>query len=67
MEILAADDRKTFIEFLQFPFQLYAGDRYWVPQLMRDRKELFAPENPFFQHAEVQPFIARRGNKTVGR
>jgi GNAT superfamily N-acetyltransferase len=67
VEILAADDRKTFNEFLQFPFQLYAGDKYWVPQLIRDSKELFAPENPFFQHAEVQPFIARRGNKTVGR
>ena len=67
VEILAADNRKTFREFLHFPFQLYAGDTHWVPQLIRDSKELFSPKNPFFQHAEVQPFIARRDNRTVGR
>jgi len=39
-----------------------------VPQLRSEQLELLDPErNPLFEHAEVQLFIARRGDKPVGR
>jgi len=67
IEILPADNKKNFKEFLNFPFKLYSNDPYWVPPLISDIKKQFSARNPFFRHAEVMPFIARRNNETVGR
>lgn len=57
-------DRRRFITF---PWQVYAGNRYWVPPLLIERRKFFDPgRNPFFRHADVQFFIARRGQRDVG-
>lgn len=53
--------------FLRVPYAIYAGDPYWVAPLMVDLKQVFADRNPFFQHAEMQLWIARRGRRDVGR
>lgn len=54
--------------FLKFAKQVYHGDPLWVPPLMMERKEFLHPrKNPFFQHAEVQLFLAQRGAAPVGR
>lgn len=40
----------------------------FVPQLRREQLELIDPaRNPFFDHAEVQLFIAQAGGRDVGR
>lgn len=67
IEILPADNKKTFKEFLHFPFKLYGKDPLWVPPLLKDIKEQFSPQNPFFKHAEIMPFIAKINGDTVGR
>lgn len=67
IEILPADDRKTFNEFLHFPFTLYNGESKWVPPLLRDIREQFSAGNPFLKHAKVRPFVARINGKTAGR
>lgn len=55
-------------EFLRLPFALYANDPNWVPDVLAERRDFLNPDrNPFFQHAEVQLFIARRGLQVVGR
>jgi hypothetical protein len=47
---------------------LYAGNPNWVPPLLRLQDELFSPKkNAFFKHADVQLFLARRGDAVVGR
>jgi len=39
-----------------------------VPPLLRLQRELFSQKhNPFFQHADVQLFLARRDDRVVGR
>ena len=39
-----------------------------VPQMRSEQIELVHPDkNPFFQHADVQLFVAHRGDKPVGR
>ncbi len=47
--------------FIDFPYRLYRGDPYWVPPLRMDlRTMLSRQKNPFFQHAEVEYFLAER-------
>lgn len=67
IEILPADNKKIFKEFLNFPFKLYPKNSPWVPPLLKDIQEQFSPQNPFFKHAEVMPFIAKINGDTVGR
>lgn len=54
-------------EFVRFPFARYAGDPGWVPPLIEERLDFLNPrKNPFFEHAEVALFLARRGGAVVG-
>jgi hypothetical protein len=55
------------LRFIKFPWQVYAGNAQWVPPLIFERRRYFDPAvNPFFRHADVQLFIARRGKRDVG-
>jgi GNAT superfamily N-acetyltransferase len=67
IQVLPAHDKKNFKEFLNLPFKLYTDDPYWVPPLLREIREQFSHKNPFFRHAEVIPFIARRDGEVVAR
>jgi GNAT superfamily N-acetyltransferase len=59
--------RQARHRFMTFPWQVYAGNPSWVPPLLLDRRRTFDPAvNPFFRHAEVQLFMARRGAQPVG-
>lgn len=54
--------------FLRLPWDIYAGNPCWVPPLLLERRRLLDPHtNPFFRHADVQLFLARRGTRYVGR
>ncbi len=54
--------------FLRLPWSIYRGDPDWVPPLLHDQKMLLDREkHPFHQHAEVEYFLARRGERVVGR
>ena len=56
------------MEFIKFPWQIYRNDPFWVPPLMVERKEfLDRKKNPFFKHADVVLYLARRNGRTVGR
>ena len=60
-----ARDRRAFLEL---PYRLYRGHPVWVPPLrMAERDLMDRAKNPFFEHAEVQHFLARRGDRVVGR
>ena len=54
--------------FIKFPWKIYANDPQWVPPLIVERKMFLNPrKNPFFQHAKVQLFLARRRGEVIGR
>jgi hypothetical protein len=58
-------DRKAFVDLA---YRLNADDPNWVPPLRMEAEELITPgKNPFFEHAEVQLFLARRAEVVVGR
>ena len=54
--------------FLELPYRLYRDHPVWIPPLRVGEREMFDQEkNPFFEHASVQHFLARRGTRVVGR
>ncbi len=54
--------------FVKFQYQVYKDDLHWVPPLLMERHEFLDPAtNPFYRHADVQLFLARRGGEVVGR
>lgn len=55
-------------DFVALPWRLYRGDPHWIPPLIGDVKALFDPaRNPFFQHGDIRPLLARRDGRIVGR
>ncbi len=62
--VATAADRRAFVDLL---WDVYARDPAWVPPLKGEARALIEPRNPYFGHAEVQPFLARRRGRVVGR
>jgi len=55
-------------QFIELTYRLNKDDPHWVPPLRSDINELLNPtKNPFFKHADVQLFLAKRDDKVVGR
>jgi GNAT superfamily N-acetyltransferase len=68
VEIRTVVDKRDRKRFLELPYRLYATEKRWVPPLRLERKEHVDPaKNPFFEHAEVQFFLAERDGRVVGR
>ena len=54
--------------FNDIAYRLNRADPHWVPPLRSEVRALLDPdENPYFAHAELALFVARRGGRTVGR
>ncbi|NNE70980.1 MAG: hypothetical protein HKN29_11545 [Rhodothermales bacterium] len=63
------EGRRERAAFIDFPFRLYREDPYWVPQLRMDTKKLLNPKkNAFFEHGDMQLFLAWDAEgRVVGR
>ena len=59
-------ERRSFVDL---PYRLYSDSTYWVPPLRRDTIHTLSPrKNPFFDHGEIQLFLARDlSGRIVGR
>ncbi len=54
--------------FMRLPWLVYEDDPYWVPPFFSEQLALMDREHhPFYKHAEVEFFLARRGDEVVGR
>ena len=61
-------DKADLNAFIDLAYRLNRSDPNWVPPLRMEVAELLTPgKNPFFDHADVQLFLARRGDDVVGR
>ena len=55
------------LKFIQFWWEPYKGNPYWVPPLVVERLEFLDPaKNPYFQHGRAAYFLATRGGEPVG-
>ncbi|HEX7071928.1 MAG TPA: hypothetical protein VF190_14030 [Rhodothermales bacterium] len=64
--VASRSDLKAFVDF---PFRLYESYPHWVPPLRRDVAALLnRSKNPFFEHGDIVPFLARNSSgEVVGR
>jgi hypothetical protein len=68
VEVVQANRGRLRRAFLEFPYRLYAQDGVWVAPLRGDQKKILDERrHPFYRHAELQLFIARRGSSVLGR
>ncbi len=68
--------RRQRKQFLELPWQIYAGDPNWIPPLRGNQAELVGyatnwfdqpKSHPFYQAADVQTFLALRDDRPCGR
>lgn len=58
---------KDLTAFINFPFELYKQDPYWVGDLKTETRKLLCTDHPFWQFAARKLFMAYRDGKPVGR
>jgi hypothetical protein len=60
--------KRELKRFVKVPFGLHRDHPQWVAPLVFERMEFLSREkNPYFEHAEVEYFIAERDGEPVGR
>ena len=68
VDIREVESKKDLKRFIKVPFDIFKGNPYWVPQLIRDDLEVFNPQkNPAYESAESRLFLAYKDGKAVGR
>ncbi len=65
VEVIEA--RKSLNDFIKLPLSLYADDPCFVPQLTKEMRVHFSPENPFFNHCSAKFFLALKEGHAAGR
>lgn len=68
IRITPVSSKADRIAFVDAAYRINRDDPAWVPPLRMEAIELITPgKNPFFEHADVQLFLARRGDGAGGR
>lgn len=68
LSIAPVRSRAELERFVRLPMRLNAGDPAWIPPLLSERMDaLSAKSNPFFEHADVEMWLAVRDGRDVGR
>ncbi len=68
VDVLPVSSKREREAFIKLPWRLYESQPKWVAPLLFERRQFLDPhKNPFFQHAQVQLFLARRDGRVVGR
>ena len=68
IEVKIVDNDKMLREFVELPYKLYAGNRYWVPPMKADElKALRADGNPAMDFCQARLWVAFSGGRCVGR
>ena len=55
------------LRFLKVSYGIYQDDPHWVAPLLMDLKKVFTDENPLFEHAQMQLWVAHRNGRDIGR
>ena len=66
--VTPVSSRKELMQFIKLPWKLYRDNPYWVPPLITDQRTILSREkNPFYEHASVEYYLARKGGELMGR
>ncbi len=68
VEIQPVASRRDRKEFIELPYRLHSTSGVWVPPLRLERRLFLSRRfNAYFSHGDAQLFLARRGDRVVGR
>lgn len=67
IEIIKVTTKKDIDDFIELPDKLYSQDKFYVRQLTRELRKHFSTRNPFFMHADVTYFLAKKDGDMLGR
>ncbi len=68
VEIRELKTRADAKQFVNLPFEIYKGNKFWVPPLKEgEMKALFAETNPAFDFCKVRSWLAFKNGKCAGR
>ncbi len=67
ISIIPVEGRALLDRFIRVPHWIHRDDPYYIAPLHLERLDALTPKNPFFSHADVQFWIARKGGRDVGR
>jgi hypothetical protein len=60
--------RRDLKAFVELPYRLHSTSPQWVPPLRLERYAFLTRRlNAFFSHGDAGYFLARRGDRVVGR
>ena len=67
IEIVECKTKAERRQFIDFQWEIYKNDPYWVPPLISEREAFYdSTKNPFFEHSQVAMFMAKRNGKVAG-
>ncbi|OYT16354.1 MAG: hypothetical protein B7C24_08275 [Bacteroidetes bacterium 4572_77] len=67
-EIILVKSKADFKAFAKLPFQLYQGNKYWAPPIIKDEiKSMNPQENPAMEYCDSAFWLVKANGKTVGR
>ncbi len=68
VSVVPVQSRAELNEFIDYPFERYRGNSYWVPPLKMDLRALLdRRRHPFYRAAEAEFFLARHKGRVCGR
>ncbi|OGS45091.1 MAG: hypothetical protein A2539_05840 [Elusimicrobia bacterium RIFOXYD2_FULL_34_15] len=68
IEIREVKSKSDLKQFVNFPYELYRGNSYWIPPLQFDELNTLSwDKNPAFEFCEARYWMAFKDNKIAGR
>jgi len=68
IDIIEVKTKKELKKFINFYYELFAGNKFFVPPLRFDEMNTLSREkNPGFEHCDAKYWLAARDGKIVGR
>ncbi len=68
ISIKKVDTKNDLRKFINYPYSLYKGNKFWCPPMHLDEKNtLSRTKNPAFEFCDAEYFLAYRGKEIAGR
>lgn len=67
VRVYEAESRSQLRDFVNLPFAVYKGNKYWVPQIKQDELKALIPEtNPAFEFCTCKFWLAEKDGRIAG-
>ena len=68
LQIIEINNISDYTKFVNFQFELYSKNRFWVPPIINEEIDTINPnKNPVYKNSNAKFYLAYRNKKIVGR